>query len=209
MIAEFGQLGLALAACLALASALTGLSPLRGRLGILADSTLSMVVGQFVFIAFSFAVLVYCFMTDDFSVAYVANHSNSLLPWQYKISAAWGGHEGSFLLWILIMAGWMLALGLRRHSYPARFITRVLGCTSGDGEVAAAPLAFSIRDVAVTPIEPSQGSDPKSVLPGFAEEQDGFASAARPPKLRSIDGNPDAPSRAKGESPKFKVIDGK
>jgi len=88
-------------------------------------------------------------------------------------------------------------------------INRVLGCTSGDGEVAAAPLAFSIRDVAVTPIEPSQGSDPKSVLPGFAEEQDGFASAARPPKLRSIDGNPDAPSRAKGESPKFKVIDGK
>jgi hypothetical protein len=88
-------------------------------------------------------------------------------------------------------------------------INRVLGCTSGDGEVIAAPLAFSIRDVAVTPIEPSQGADPKTAMPGFAEEAAGFAAAAQPPKLRSIEGNPDAPSRTRENAPKLKVIDGK
>ena len=60
-------------------------------------------IGQLVFVAVAFIALVWCFVTDDFSVAYVANHSNSLLPWYYKISATWGGHEGSFILWIFII----------------------------------------------------------------------------------------------------------
>jgi cytochrome c-type biogenesis protein CcmF len=130
MIPEFGQLSLALSACLALASAVTGFTSHHPSLRLLRRSTVSMVVGQFVLVAVSFAVLLWCFVTDDFTVAYVANHSNSLLPWQFKVSAAWGGHEGSFLLWILIMSSWMLALISRRHSYPERFFARVLGTMS-------------------------------------------------------------------------------
>jgi cytochrome c-type biogenesis protein CcmF len=130
MIAEFGQLSLALAACLALASAVAGFVSHKPTLLLLRQSTLSMVVGQFVFVGIAFVALVSCFVNDDFSVAYVANHSNSLLPWQYKVSATWGGHEGSFLLWILIMSGWMLALVTRRGNYPERFFTRVLGTMS-------------------------------------------------------------------------------
>jgi hypothetical protein len=84
-------------------------------------------------------------------------------------------------------------------------INRVIGCTSGDGDLYAPPLAFAIQDVAVTPVEPSQGVEPKQVMPGFAEEP---ASFTAPPKLRSIDGNPNAPATPRS-SPKLRVIDGK
>ena len=57
-----------------------------------------------------FAALTSAFLADDFSVDYVANHSNIDLPIQYKVSAVWGAHEGSFLLWCLVMAGWMMAV---------------------------------------------------------------------------------------------------
>jgi hypothetical protein len=84
-------------------------------------------------------------------------------------------------------------------------INRVIGCTSGDGELYAPPLAFSIQDVAVTPVEPSLGVEPKQLMPGFAEEAVGFTP---PPKLRSIDGNPNAPAKPR-TAPKLRVIDGK
>ena len=60
--------------------------------------------GQFTFVALAFACLTYSFVTSDFSVLYVASNSNTLLPTIYKVTAVWGGHEGSALLWILILA---------------------------------------------------------------------------------------------------------
>ncbi|MDG2277725.1 MAG: heme lyase CcmF/NrfE family subunit [Pseudomonadales bacterium] len=86
----------------------------------------SLVLGTFVFASISFVALVWSFLQDDFSVAYVANHSNSLLPWYYKISATWGGHEGSFVLWILFLCAWTLLVVLRRHNYPVQIYTRVI-----------------------------------------------------------------------------------
>ena len=76
-------------------------------------------------------------------------------------------------------------------------INRVIGCTSGEGDLFAPPLSFAIEDVAVTPVEPSQGAEPKQPMPGFAEAQAAFAAAPRPPapKLRSIEGNPNAPAK--------------
>jgi hypothetical protein len=83
-------------------------------------------------------------------------------------------------------------------------VNRVLGCTSGDGDVFQAPLSFTINDIAVTPIEPSQSAEQKVALPGFAEEQAAYTA----PKLRSIDGNPNAPATPR-DPPKLRVIDGK
>ncbi len=168
MIAEFGQLGLALAACLALAAGITGLFCQLSVFARFKEATLSMVVGQFVFIAFAFAVLVTCFVRDDFSVAYVANHSNSLLPWQYKVSAVWGGHEGSFLLWILIMCSWMVALVLRRQNYPERFFIRVLGCMSvlNFGFICFA-LFTSNPFERMIPMTPADGGDLNPLLQDF------------------------------------------
>ncbi len=89
-------------------------------------------------------------------------------------------------------------------------VNRVIGCTSGEGDLFAPPLAFSILDVAVTPVEPSQGAEPRQLVPGFAEPPAGFAGApaAGSRKLRTIDGNPNAPRDASAP-PRFRVIDGK
>jgi hypothetical protein len=87
-------------------------------------------------------------------------------------------------------------------------INRVIGCTSGEGDLYAAPLAFAIEDVAVTPVEPSHGAEPRQPMPGFAEAQSDFAPPA--PRLRSIEGNPNAPAKRREAAPRrFRVIDGK
>ena len=119
MYPELGQLALILALLLAvllsvvpLAGSLTGRNNLQAFARPLAS-------GVFVFVGLAFAVLTHAFVTDDFSVAYVANNSNSLLPWYYKFSAVWGGHEGSLLLWILMLAGWTLAVAIFSRRLPA------------------------------------------------------------------------------------------
>ncbi|MFM9927291.1 heme lyase CcmF/NrfE family subunit [Variovorax sp. H27-G14] len=82
---------------------------------------------QFVFIAIAYAVLTRAFVLNDFSVLYVAQHSNSALPMVYRITAVWGGHEGSILLWTLILAGWTLAVTLFARSTDDVMRARVLG----------------------------------------------------------------------------------
>ena len=66
--------------------------------------------GLFLFLLFSFLTLIASFLTDDFSLLYVATNSSSSLPWFYKLTATWGAHEGSMLLWCLLLAGWLLML---------------------------------------------------------------------------------------------------
>jgi cytochrome c-type biogenesis protein CcmF len=82
--------------------------------------------GLFLFTAFAYACLTYSFAVDDFSVQYVAQNSNSALPIYYKITAVWGGHEGSFLLWCLIFAVWTCAVALFSKGIPQAMIARVL-----------------------------------------------------------------------------------
>ncbi len=74
----------------------------------------------------SFLCLIYSFLLDDFTVKYVASHSNSLLPVQYKVSAVWGGHEGSLLLWVFVLSGWLLAVALRAQHLPLLSYVKVL-----------------------------------------------------------------------------------
>jgi cytochrome c-type biogenesis protein CcmF len=83
-------------------------------------------LGQFAFLLFAFGCLTYAFMTDDFSVAYVASNSNSALPWYYKFSAVWGAHEGSLLLWALILGGWTFAVSVFSRQLPQVMLARVL-----------------------------------------------------------------------------------
>ena len=70
------------------------------------------------FVAIAFGALVYAFLSDDFSVLFVAQHSNSALPVFYKATAAWGGHEGSMLLWIAVLAVWTMAVAAGSRSQP-------------------------------------------------------------------------------------------
>ena len=77
--------------------------------------------------AISFAALVTAFIQHDFTVEYVAQNSNSELPIYYRITAVWGGHEGSMLLWLLMQAGWIVAVALFSRTLPEREVARVLG----------------------------------------------------------------------------------
>jgi cytochrome c-type biogenesis protein NrfE len=75
---------------------------------------------QFACLLLAFLILVFCFLTSDFSVIYVAQHSHSLLSWGLKLAAVWGGHEGSLLLWVLFLSGWNALFAWRycRESDP-------------------------------------------------------------------------------------------
>ncbi len=77
--------------------------------------------------AFAFLCLAYAFATKDYSVVYVANNSNSQLPLQFRIAAVWGGHEGSLLLWALILSVWTLAVSRFSKHIPDDMRARILG----------------------------------------------------------------------------------
>ena len=78
-------------------------------------------------VTLSFLCLAWAFAVDDFSVVYVAQHSNTLLPIEFKISAVWGGHEGSLLLWMLMMSWWALSVRIFSRQLPDAMRARVLG----------------------------------------------------------------------------------
>ena len=128
----------------------------------------SQVLGQFVFVLVAFLALVWSFLADDFTVAYVAGHSNTILPWQYKVSAVWGGHEGSFLLWILIMTLWMLSVVLLRDRYPRYFISNVLSTLSllNLGFICFSLFTSNPFDRLI-PMTPAEGSDLNPQLQDF------------------------------------------
>ncbi|MBI4693452.1 MAG: heme lyase CcmF/NrfE family subunit [Gammaproteobacteria bacterium] len=126
MIPEIGHFALVLALVLALTQ---GVLPLLGLArGDPASVALARAAahGQFVFLLFGILCLAASFVANDFSVSYVAQHSNSALPLVYRISAVWGGHEGSLLLWAFILSGWGTAVSLRSAALPASFVARVL-----------------------------------------------------------------------------------
>ncbi len=127
MIPEIGQFSLILAFVLAL---VLGVLPIVGSL--IGNNQLMALArplarGQLALVAIAFGCLVYAFVAKDFSVLYVAENSNSLLPVQYRVAAVWGGHEGSLLLWILMLSGWMLAVTQFSKSLPQEMVARVLG----------------------------------------------------------------------------------
>lgn len=127
MIAEFGNFALALSLALALALAIF---PLWGahqqQQGWLLTAKPT-AIALFLVTLVSFVCLCWAFIANDFTVLYVANNSNSLLPWYYRITAVWGSHEGSMLLWVLMLSGWTAAVALFSRSLPLLLQGRILG----------------------------------------------------------------------------------
>ncbi|MGB5338677.1 MAG: heme lyase CcmF/NrfE family subunit [Gammaproteobacteria bacterium] len=176
MIPELGHFALILALSLALVQAVF---PMIGSL----NNTPGWVAlarptawGQFVFTAIAFACLVNAFLADDFSVHYVALHGNTQLPGLYKVSAVWGAHEGSLLLWSLILSGWTVAVSIFSRNLPAVMVARVLSVM---GLVSIGFLSFLL--FTSNPFErrfpvPLEGGDLNPLL------QD-FGLAVHPPML--------------------------
>jgi len=124
---EIGHFCLVVALCLAATQAFFGLAgPLSGRRAWTAV-TRPAATGQFVFVAIAFGILTHAFLVNDFSVAYVATHSNSALPLMYRVSAVWGAHEGSLLLWVMILAIWTVAVAGLSRRLPNDLVCKALG----------------------------------------------------------------------------------
>jgi cytochrome c-type biogenesis protein CcmF len=127
MTAELGQIALILALCLALGQAVFGLMGAGFGWGNWMAAVRPATLGQAGFVVLAFLLLVSAFVGNDFSVEYVAHNSNSELPTFYRVAAVWGAHEGSMLLWVLILALWSAAVALLSRSLPETFASRVLG----------------------------------------------------------------------------------
>lgn len=103
----------------------------------------SLAWAQFVAMILSFGALMAGFYYNDFSLVYVAQHSNSLLPWYYKLSATWGGHEGSLLLWMTIMATWCALVSYFSRGLPLSMRARVLVILAGVQLMMMAMMIFT------------------------------------------------------------------
>jgi cytochrome c-type biogenesis protein CcmF len=141
VIPEVGQFALALALCVAI---IQGVLPLAGAAW--RDSALMSIArpaacAQLVLVITAFASLTYAFVNNDFSVLYVAEHSNSALPLVYRIAGVWGGHEGSLLLWLQMLTLWTVCVAAFSRRLPDDFVARVLGVM---GLVSVGFLAFML-----------------------------------------------------------------
>jgi cytochrome c-type biogenesis protein CcmF len=130
MIPELGHYALILALGLALIQASVPVFGSRRNDPVLMGIAGTTAVGQFGFVAFSFAALVICYVQSDFSVATVFENSHSAMPLIYKITSAWGNHEGSMLLWVLILALFGALVAIFGGNLPARLRANVLGVQS-------------------------------------------------------------------------------
>jgi cytochrome c-type biogenesis protein CcmF len=127
MIPELGQFALALALCLAIAQTVMGIAGAARGDAVWMGAARPAAQGQFVFVALAFGFLTSLFVVNDFSVANVATNSNSSLPLHYRIAATWGSHEGSLLLWMLMLTGWSVAVSAFSRRLPDDMVARVLG----------------------------------------------------------------------------------
>jgi cytochrome c-type biogenesis protein CcmF len=168
MIVEAGQLALTFAFAL---SVLLAIVPLYGsfvanqRLLLLAKP---LALGQFVFCLLAMLALIYAFRSSDFTVINVAQNSSSTLPWYYQITASFGSHEGSMLLWVLMLAGWTALVAQYSKALPLLLQGRILAIL---GIISAGFIAFSLfmsnpfeRSL---PFYPVEGRDLNPLLQDF------------------------------------------
>ncbi|MCP1726823.1 cytochrome c-type biogenesis protein CcmF [Natronospira proteinivora] len=164
MLAELGQIALILALLISVSQAWLGFAgATRGRLDWM--QVLPMVVmGQLVFTLLAYLLLSWAFVVNDFSIAYVANNSNTDLPLIYRLTAVWGAHEGSLILWCMLMALWTVAAVWFSRNLPRVFTSRAIGIL---GVISAGFILFTL--LTSNPFErifpiPEQGRDLNPIL---------------------------------------------
>ena len=166
MIVELGHFAAILAFAMAIGLAAAGYASATNPAWRSAAATLA--GGQLILLLAGLGALVHAFLVSDFSVAYVAENSNTRLPWYYRASATWGGHEGSFLLWTTIMAAWTWAVSVGGGRLPAEIHGRVLGTM---GLLNAGFLLFLLSTSSpferLLPGAPAEGADLNPLLQDF------------------------------------------
>jgi cytochrome c-type biogenesis protein CcmF len=168
MIPELGHFALILALVMSVALSILPLygTATNNRTFMVSAKPLSW--GVFTFLMISFICLTLSFLQDDFTVKYVASHSNTLLPFGYKFSAVWSAHEGSMLLWVLILGGWTFAVSILSKGLPDAVLARVLAVL---GMILTGFALFTL--ITSNPFErlllntPADGSDLNPLLQDF------------------------------------------
>ncbi|TDF39513.1 heme lyase CcmF/NrfE family subunit [Alteromonadaceae bacterium M269] len=126
MIVELGHFSLIIALGLSILLAVYPMWGAKVNSETLMATAKPLAFGMFLFTALSYAILTYAFVVNDFSLTYVASNSNSQLPVYYRVTAVWGGHEGSFLLWLLMSSIWTVAVAMFSRAIPKEMVSRVL-----------------------------------------------------------------------------------
>ncbi|NBS12256.1 MAG: heme lyase CcmF/NrfE family subunit [Gammaproteobacteria bacterium] len=165
MFAEFGHFALVTAFAIAICQ---GMIPLYGyatQQDTLIATAKPLALLQGFALAVSFAVLTHGFLVHDFSIHYVANNSNLYLPWYFRMSAVWGAHEGSLLLWALILAGWGVAVSLFSRGIPEHMAAIVLSVMGMIGIGFIAFMLFTSNPFErLLPFAPANGKDLNPLL---------------------------------------------
>ncbi len=139
MIAEIGHFSLMLALVI---SMVMGVLPLAGtflKVRSWTDLARPAAAANALCLSIAFGTLAWCFLVSDFTVLNVANNSNSLLPWYYRLAATWGSHEGSILFWAVCLGWWTFAVSIRARRMPEVMLARVISVL---GLVSVGLLAF-------------------------------------------------------------------
>jgi len=168
MIPELGHLALICALVFSLAQTFTPMWGVRQQSAAMMHAAVPLTLMVFLLTFVSFVFLEISFLQNDFSLVYAANNSNSLLPWYYKFSAVWGAHEGSMLLWVLILVGWSLAVAVLSGNLPTEVRAIVL---SVQGALAVGFFLFILLTSnpfdRMLPFPAAEGSDLNPLLQDF------------------------------------------
>ena len=190
MIPELGHFALIMALCLAVVQACLPLFGLYRHDRVLMSVARPAALGQCFFVTFAFAALAYCFYVNDFSVVYVADHSNTALPVFYRLAAVWGGHSGSLLLWAFILAVWTAAVSAFSRRLPVEVrssVLAVMGVISmtflsfmlftSDPFMRQFPVPMQGRDLSPILQDPGLASHPPMLYMGYVGFSVAFAFA--------------------------------
>ena len=168
MVPEYGQLALIIALVIAVAQFIVPAIGLRLNKEWIMAYARPLAIAQATFLLISLFILGYGFVHDDFSISYIANNSNTALPYFFKISAIWGAHEGSLLLWIAMLGSWGMAVAMFSRSLPLDMIARVLSIL---GLVSVGFILFIVETsnpfARSLPGIPTEGADLNPLLQDF------------------------------------------
>ena len=164
MIPELGHVALIIALQLALLQGVLGLAGAAGNRTSWMAMARGAAFGQWLFVAAGFLALVWSFLINDFSVLNVADHSSRQLPVEYRLTAAWGSHEGSFLLWTVLMASWTVAVVVLGRRLPTGLHARVIGVMGLLGFSFLAFILFTSNPFMRLHPPPANGNDLNPLL---------------------------------------------
>lgn len=165
MIAELGHFALILSVAMALLLSILPLYGASKNNAVLMGTARPLSWAMFLSLGLSFAVLLWAFYSNDFTLQYVASNSNSQLPWYYRLTAVWGAHEGSLLLWVFIQSIWTVSVASFSRGMPQESVARVLAVM---GMISVGFLLFIILTsnpfLRVLPYFPIDGRDLNPLL---------------------------------------------